>query len=67
MSKTTQKELKNGVRIGIYKPFDEVARCYEIIRASFGVYGMNGALLRDTATGDLYAITSRNSALFKHR
>ncbi len=36
----------------------------ELVGISRGVYGMNGALMRGTADGKLYVITSRNSNLF---
>lgn len=31
---------------------------------SRGIYGINGGLIQDTETGELYAVTARNSALF---
>ena len=36
----------------------------ELVGISRGTYGMNGALMRGTADGKLYVITSRNSNLF---
>lgn len=37
---------------------------YEKVAVSFGVNGMNGALLKDIATGKHYYIGARNSVLF---
>lgn len=36
-----------------------------VINLSFGIYGINGALVRNTLNGKLYAILSRNSLLFQ--
>ena len=37
----------------------------ETVGTSHGIYGMNGAILRDRNSGNLYAITARNSTLFQ--
>ena len=37
----------------------------EKVGYSSGVYGINGGLLRDMETGETYAITARNSNLFR--
>ena len=63
MRKYTQRELKNLVRIGAAQDltgygFQELK---EFLHS--GVYGLNGGLLQDTKTGQLYAITARNTAL----
>lgn len=67
MKKTTQKEIRwyirNGMATQIEKP-GEVKGNLEVIAMSFGVYGMNGALLQDKDSGERYAIPSRNTALF---
>lgn len=39
------------------------AHSYNKIGYSSGIYGINGGLIQDTETGELYAITARNSAL----
>lgn len=36
----------------------------DVIGYSVGVYGVNGALLRNRETGELYAITARSGNLF---
>ena len=72
MIKTTQKALKKHVAAGIAHDitrysFEEAdalhrARSLEVIAVSSGVYGLNGALLKDE-NGKLYAITARNTTL----
>lgn len=72
MIKTTQKALKRHVAAGIAHDitrysFEEAAALHrahtlETIAVSVGVYGLNGALLKDES-GTLYAITARNSTL----
>lgn len=70
MKTMKQKEIKNLVKLGVaiditaeegnldrYRRLDPVA-------VSRGKYGMNGGLLKDCQTANLYAITARNSALF---
>lgn len=39
-------------------------RDFEKVGLSFGVYGMNGGLFRDTKTGKMYKITKRSTNLF---
>ena len=75
MRKYTQRELKNLVSIGSAVclnswSFDDLNQLHHTksldkIGYSTGVYGINGALLQDRETGDLYAITARNTALFQ--
>ena len=72
MIKTTQKALKKHVAAGIAHDitrysFEEaetlrLAHSLEVIAISSGVYGLNGALLKDE-NGKLYAITARNTTL----
>lgn len=73
LRKMTQKQIKDYVRDGIaiditnYE-FDEMNQFLrehnlDKIAVSRGVYGMNGGLLQDRDTGEMYAITARNSAL----
>ena len=65
-----QKDLKQLVNQKIAPDITHMAldKVYEldidIIGKSFGTYGMNGGLFKDRKTGELYAITSRNSNLF---
>ena len=68
MTKYTQKELKNLVAIGAAvnltnEPAERIPARYDKIGFSSGVYGINGGLIRDTDTGILYAILTRNSML----
>lgn len=37
---------------------------FVIVAFATGVYGYNGALVRGRKSGNLYAVTSRNSVLF---
>lgn len=70
----TQKEIKRFVTLGVaeditYLSFDACnalrkAHNFIPLNVSTGVYGMNGALLKDE-NGKLYAITSRTSTLFQ--
>jgi len=73
MRKYTQKALRELVRLGTAESitnynFEEMrdflhAHNLEKVGYSSGVYGINGGLLQDTQTGQLYAITARNTAL----
>ena len=75
MRKYKQKELKNLVSIEAAVcvnswSFEQINELYHTksldkIGYSSGVYGINGGLLQDRNTGDLYAITARNTALFQ--
>ena len=71
--KMTQKQIKDYVRDGAaiditnygFDEMDQFLREHNLdkIAVSRGVNGMNGGLLQDRDTGELYAITARNSAL----
>ena len=73
LRKMTQKQIKDYVRDGAAIDitnygFDEMDQFLqdhnlEKVAVSHGTYGMNGGLLKDRSTGELYAITARNSAL----
>ena len=73
MRKYTQKALRELVRIGAAENitnynFEQMrdflqAHSLDKVGYSSGVYGLNGGLLQDTKTGQLYAITARNTAL----
>ncbi len=73
MRKYTQRALKQLVRDGIARDItnaDEeyvlsVAKRCDAIGYSTGIYGVNGALLKDRNSGDAYAIIARNSNLFR--
>lgn len=71
MKKYTQKELRQLVRLGAAedytnKPADYMytLRRLEKVGYSSGVYGINGGLVEDTETGQLYAVIGRCSNLF---
>lgn len=73
MRKYTLKELKNFVRCGMAHditnaPETEILnvwkRC-EKVGYSLGTYGINGGLIQDREIGEFYAVTSRNSNLFR--
>lgn len=73
LRKMTQKQIKDYVRDGVaiditnygFDEMDQFLREHNLdkIAISRGTYGMNGGLLQDRDTGELYAITARNSAL----
>lgn len=73
MKKTTRKNIKGYVQNGAatditnytYKQITELLHnCdTEKIFYSTGVYGINGGLIQDRKTGEMYAVTARNSAL----
>lgn len=74
MRKMTQKAIKNyiidGVAVDITAyTFDQTKEflrkhTIEKIAYSCGMYGINAGLIQDVASGQLYAITARNSVLF---
>ena len=75
MKKVTVKFIKEivsnkkGENISLYK-FNDIKKLekkeggFEKIYYSTGVYGINGGVVKGNTTGKLYAITSRNTALF---
>lgn len=73
MKKTTQSTIKGYVRTGsavdiTSYDFEKMrdflhAHSLEKIAYSSGVYGINGGIVQDRESGELYAITARNSAL----
>ena len=68
MKKMTLKEIKRLVKLGAALDITAAdisnIKSYEKIGYSVGVYGINGGLIRDN-NGNLYAITARNSNLFR--
>lgn len=64
------KEIKNFVQLGAAVDITtqegtfEKYRRLDPIAVSRGVNGINGGLLKDNQTGELYAITARNTTLF---
>lgn len=73
MRKTTQKTIKNyivdGVAVDITAYTFEQTKDFlkkhtiEKVAYSSGMYGINAGLIQDVASGQLYAITARNSTL----
>lgn len=65
-----QSEIRNLVAMDIAKDvtFESAeffeSHDFEVLNVSMGYYGANGALLRDRATKELYAITSAESTLY---
>lgn len=73
MRKYTLRELKALVRCGMAHDLTNASeaevmeqwRHGEKIGYSSGTYGINGSLIQNTETGEFYAITARNSNLFR--
>lgn len=64
-----QKDLKNLAK---EKLVFDLTNCdfdfvdsFDVLAVSKGIYGVNGCLLKDFDTNQLYVITERNSNLFK--
>ena len=70
MKKTTRKAIRETRATDItnysFEQADELMSKHnlQIVAMSFGIYGMNGALLEDE-NGELYKITARNTTLFQ--
>lgn len=71
MRKYTQTQLRELVRLGCAEDYTNkpaeymyTLRRLEKVGYSAGVYGINGGLVEDTETGQLYAIIGRCSNLF---
>ena len=73
MRKYKLSELKNLVRSGTAHDLTNASTAEvmeqwkhgEKVGYSSGVYGLNGGLIQNTETGEYYAITARNSNLFR--
>ena len=73
MRKTTQRTIKGYVKDGAAVDltnynFEQMrdflhAHSLDKIAYSTGIYGINAGLLQDRESGQLYAITARNTAL----
>lgn len=65
--KTTQKEIKRlinwGAAIELTDTKTVPAGRLTTVAMSFGLYGMNGAILKDDKTGQLYAIPRRDGII----
>lgn len=73
MRKYKLSELKNLVRSGMAHDLTNASTAEvmgqwkhgEKVGYSSGVYGLNGGLIQNTETGEYYAITARDSNLFR--
>lgn len=73
MRKYILKELRELVRCGMAHDLTNATEVEimerwkhcEKVGYSSGIYGINGGLLKNTETGEYYAITARNSNLFR--
>lgn len=70
MKKYTLKYFRELVRLGLAVDISQVKNVTEIsskcekIGYSCGLYGINGGMLQDTATGEIYVIIGRGANLF---
>lgn len=64
MLKLTQKEIKDFDALDITTAKEDYNRL-SVFAMSFGIYGMNGAILQDES-GNFYKITARTSNLFRY-
>ena len=74
MKKISKKELRSYIALGLAKSIDRLsvgecralkAECdLEKVAYCTGTYGISGGLLKDKKTGNMYAITARNTNLF---
>ena len=74
MKKISKKELRNYITLGLAKSINCLsleecrilnAECdFEKVAYCTGIYGISGGLLKDKKTGNMYAITARNTNLF---
>lgn len=71
MRKYKQRELRELVRLGLAddytnKPAEYMYTLRRLAKVGYstGVYGINGGIVEDTETGQLYAIIGRCSNLF---
>lgn len=69
MRKYTLHELRDFVRLGLaYNATNNLPNGWESLEKvgySSGVNGINGGLLQDIKTGELYVICKRNANLFR--
>lgn len=73
MKKYKLNELKNLVKLGMANDLTNATAAEvmeqwkhaEKVGYSSGVYGINGGLIQNTETGEYYAITARNTNLFR--
>ena len=71
----TQKMIKDLVKQGIatditnlnFDQIEQLRKKHHLVKvgSSVGTYGINGGLLKDDKTNELFAITKRNSTLFQ--
>ena len=72
MREYKQKEIKKIVSLGLAEDLTQasheeikskIKHC-EKVGYSSGIYGINGGIIQDNQSGQIYAITARNSNLF---
>ena len=73
MRKYTQKEIREFIRMGLaisinsyeFEEMREFQNSHLLDRVGYssGIYGINGGLLKDMESGQLYAAVGRNTAL----
>ena len=74
MKKYTRKEIRGYITLGLaedittydFNAMNEFLKNHKIdtVGLSYGVNGMNAGLFQDINTGELFAVITRNSALF---
>jgi len=70
--KTTLKDIREYARMASVKDvtnysgdlYEIARRATETVVYSAGMYGINGVVKRDPQTGEMFAVTTRNSNLF---
>lgn len=73
MRRYTLSEIKKLVVLGVAQNIKnatnaevlEIGNRCDKVGYSCGKYGINGGLLQDRTSGELYAVTARNSTLFR--
>lgn len=66
MRKVKQSFIRSMIRDGFAQELtpDNIPANYEKVMYSSGMYGLNGGVIRDTNTGELYAVSKRSTTLF---
>lgn len=73
MKKYTLREIKDFVRLGLASDVSNMSNSemrdfmkshrLEKVGYSAGINGINGGIMKDIESGEMYAITARNAAL----
>ena len=64
IKRLVKHDIAKDVTTVLWEDINAIRKSSDVIGYSVGVYGVNGALLRNRETGELYAITSRSGNLF---